>query len=374
MSRMTIGIPENNPSSPAETHIVAQRTSWRRKVARTAICLAISAQLASRASAVLLTHGTASITLDLTQLAPTPTGLSFERFYGLPGMEAASLSRNELVTPSGPPHPDSPTSAANLPHIVNGAVTSPNPSGGGVRYRQSTTLNYDPLNVLGSWAQPTPDPFYVLADGEQIGLDGVMRMTVAPDAGGGVFLYGDYALRYAPARATIPPGAIGLVLTSNFDFPNYPLVDLANPVITATPTSLSLSADLLLSYEYTFFFGGVTGANVGHIDLTAFADLAGDFNRDRSVDGGDLLLWQREFGNAAVPAGASADGNADGLVNSLDLVIWTNSFGMVNAAAAVRTVPEPTSAALLFCGLFGTFAGSRMRIRTVDTTHVQCLK
>lgn len=368
MSRVAIPLPEKKLNSIEETLNVAKQTSWRRKLASIATCVAISAQLELQASAVLLTHGTASISLDLTQLAPTPAALSFERFYGLPGMEAATLSRNEMVTPSGPPHPDSPTTAANLPHIVNGAVTSPNPPGGGTRYRQSTNLNYDPLNVLGSWAQPTADPFYVPADGEQIGLDGVMRMTVSPEAGGGVFLYGDYALRYASARASIPPGATGLVLTSNFDFPNYPIFDLANPVVTATATSLSVSADLLLSFEYTFFFGGVSGANVGHLDLTAFADLAGDYNRDALVDGGDFLQWQRDFGSAAIPAGSAADGNADGQVNDLDLAIWRSNFGVASTAAFVQSVPEPNSVAILCCGLFGVYAGLWSRTFKPSTT------
>ena len=78
--------------------------------------------------------------------------------------------------------------------------------------------------------------------------------------------------------------------------------------------------------------------------------LPGDFDLDGDVDGADFLLWQR---NPSVG----------------DLADWEAYYGATSAiAAAVGTVPEPTSAVLL--GLcFCMFAGHR-RHRAIDPTTI----
>lgn len=43
--------------------------------------------------------------------------------------------------------------------------------------------------------------------------------------------------------------------------------------------------------------------------------IPGDYDDDGRVDGTDFLTWQRSFGSATMPAGASADGDANGIVN-----------------------------------------------------------
>jgi hypothetical protein len=78
------------------------------------------------------------------------------------------------------------------------------------------------------------------------------------------------------------------------------------------------------------------------------ASFPGDFNGDSVVRGDDLLIWQRQFGNPASPAGDGADGNGDGLVDSADLALWTEHFGQfANSSANLLGVPEPTTAALI---------------------------
>lgn len=216
------------------------------------------------AHAGLIEKGQATMSIAVSQLSSPPGLLTYERFYGVPGDEAATLTRNQMVSPGFPPHPDSPTTPDDLVHPVNGTVTSP--VGGGLRYRQSTNLDYDASDVLGSWAPSGWNGVKVLSDGEQIGLDGVIRMAFDPGLGGGTFLFGDYALRYAPTR---PTTGSGLVITNNFDFTDSPLFDIGNAVISATPTSLSITGDLLLANEYVFFFGGVAGADVGNFQLQA---------------------------------------------------------------------------------------------------------
>lgn len=226
-------------------------------------CLALALS-AIPVQAGLITKGEATMTIDIAAMSTPPGLLAFERFYGALGDEASTLTRNQMVSPGGAPFPGSPTSANDLVHPVNGMVTSP--TGGGIRYRQSTTLDYDASDVLGSWSESTWNVVKILDDGEQIGLDGVLRLNFDPGLGGGVFLLGDYALRYAPSRPT--PGS-GLVVVNNFDYPNSPLFDIGNAVISATPNVLSITGDLLLSPEYVFFFGGVDFADVGDFRMTA---------------------------------------------------------------------------------------------------------
>ncbi len=60
------------------------------------------------------------------------------------------------------------------------------------------------------------------------------------------------------------------------------------------------------------------------------------------VDADDLAAWQGAFGNIGVDLPADGDGN--GVVDGGDMLIWQNNFGAgVTGAAAA---PEPSSAAL----------------------------
>ncbi|RIK80455.1 MAG: hypothetical protein DCC67_09355 [Planctomycetota bacterium] len=65
-----------------------------------------------------------------------------------------------------------------------------------------------------------------------------------------------------------------------------------------------------------------------------------DFTLDGSIDGADLLRWQRGFGVSSGAMRGDGDANADGAVNSADLAIWQGQFG---AFAAVHAIPEPAA-------------------------------
>jgi hypothetical protein len=98
--------------------------------------------------------------------------------------------------------------------------------------------------------------------------------------------------------------------------------------------------------------------NLNIFDVTAFQDaareinvtagLAGDFDADGDVDGGDFLQWQRELG--ATGAYPPADGSLSGNVDAADLEVWGSQFGEVVElpadAANAGSVPEPGGLAL----------------------------
>lgn len=83
-------------------------------------------------------------------------------------------------------------------------------------------------------------------------------------------------------------------------------------------------------------------------EINVAAGLAGDFDADGDVDGGDLLAWQRELGLTGTYR--PADGSLSGAVDAADLAIWKAQFGdlvtLPAATAAAGAVPEASSLAL----------------------------
>ncbi|MBA3480579.1 MAG: DUF1559 domain-containing protein [Pirellulales bacterium] len=73
--------------------------------------------------------------------------------------------------------------------------------------------------------------------------------------------------------------------------------------------------------------------------------LAGDFDRDGDVDGGDFLKWQQDLGSPVGSAGEGADANGNQVVDGPDLDYWTGNFG-ASQNAIVAAVPEPSALAL----------------------------
>ena len=74
--------------------------------------------------------------------------------------------------------------------------------------------------------------------------------------------------------------------------------------------------------------------------------LPGDYDRDGVVDGADFLLWQRQLGMPATPAGSGADGDASGHVDADDLTHWQDRFSeSTNGAPPASLAVESTPAA-----------------------------
>lgn len=105
-------------------------------------------------------------------------------------------------------------------------------------------------------------------------------------------------------------------------------------------------------------------AQFGGIPATLNVDYAllpesqpGDYNLDGVVDGGDFLVWQREFGQS----GSNADGDGSGTVDAGDLAIWREHFG-ATASSSVSAIPEPSTLALgSVLGGLAALAGRRRR-------------
>jgi hypothetical protein len=98
--------------------------------------------------------------------------------------------------------------------------------------------------------------------------------------------------------------------------------------------------------------------------LIAHEGILGDFNGDLSVDGGDLINWQVEFGQTMGTLTADADGDAD--VDGRDFLIWQRNYGTnMGQLDFVTVVPEPNccwSLALL-SGAVRAYRRGNMRSR-----------
>jgi hypothetical protein len=69
--------------------------------------------------------------------------------------------------------------------------------------------------------------------------------------------------------------------------------------------------------------------------------LAGDYNRDGTVNAADYAVWQNSLGSTTSLA---ADGNSNGVVDAGDYTLWRSRFGSTGGSGAgdiASLVPEP---------------------------------
>lgn len=242
---------------------------------------------------------------------PAPGDAPLLRLSGVPGVLGTS------TTPGVPGTPGI-VRVTDLMRPFGAVPTPPLPDTypgvpGSSRSRQVTTLVVDPSNILGTWS-PSNDLAGVFVGntlrGEQIAFTSMQRW------GGpftGVLVYGDFALRYVPGRAGRPAldGTLsGLVLTSNIDFLDTSVADLANASITSDGHTLSITGDLLISGALNVLDpGAVIGTKFGTISVTTCLAQP-DVNGDGRADIEDLYSWEQGSG--------ARDVDANGVVNDED--------------------------------------------------------
>jgi hypothetical protein len=237
----------------------------------------IAIQYGGVAHAGQITGGAATMTFDILAINPF---LTYTRFYGLLDNQAATLTAAQIQSGTVPIPSGSPSTPTTLLHPVNGTTVT-DPAG---RNRQTTTLDYDPNDVLGSWTASTNSGF-VTSGGEQIGFDGVTMNAVDPLAGGGNFLWGDFALRRDPTR-----GGDGLVLVNNYGF-GFNAFDLGVSSLSADASALTITGTLLLSPEWAGAFGGTAGSNVGSFSMVATVPEPGTMTLAGLGVAGGIVHW-----------------------------------------------------------------------------------
>jgi hypothetical protein len=222
--------------------------------------LALAAIATGTASAAPIVGGNAVFSIDQAAFGSLSNITTLNAFFD------NSETRSQLLANAAP------GDGFTLPDIdfgVNvGALTDPDGPGG--RTLQTTSLDVDLGDILGSWSPATLDIGAFVSGGEQIGLEGMTRWTGNFT---GSLLFGDFAIRYAPGRTGVVRNGntlSGLVVTSNIDFANATFLDIANATISGAGSTLSVLGDLVISDGYAALDpSAVLGGDVGDISLSA---------------------------------------------------------------------------------------------------------
>jgi len=128
-------------------------------------------------------------------------------------------------------------------------------------------------------------------------------------------------------------------------------------LLADVPTNTDQVDGIIVNFARAF---GVGGFLLEEISL-ASTPLDGDYNRDGSIDGGDLQEWQRLFGGnsrngSQAESYLTADGNYDGVVSGADFLIWQRTL---RATMESTSIPEPATPLLAALGLL--VVGSQRR-------------
>lgn len=201
--------------------------------------------------AASVTGGTFAMNLDRDALAQmvlnpsgTPPTLYLEEFWNAPA--SGSLTATQINT-AGVADLVPGTGEIPATGLIYGVTGSSvvNPAG---RAIQATNFTYDPSDVTGT------------ASG-QIGLGGVMRFLGNFP---GIFVTGDFALKFDATRVGNTADGSGWHLLNNYGFP-IPVFELTDVTASSDPFSLALSGNLKWSPEVTsaFFAPSDLGTTVG---------------------------------------------------------------------------------------------------------------
>jgi T5SS/PEP-CTERM-associated repeat protein len=102
-------------------------------------------------------------------------------------------------------------------------------------------------------------------------------------------------------------------------------------------------------------FGGIDyDYDQDEVRVNLLQGLAGDFNLDGAVDGGDFLVWQQQLGSPAAAVGLGADADCNGLVDVSGLELWRADIRAAARGAlqpSQTAIPEPGAVTLMLLAM-----------------------
>jgi hypothetical protein len=127
-------------------------------------------------------------------------------------------------------------------------------------------------------------------------------------------------------------------------------LDFSSRVVTPDAGFTNADATLLFDLVTELYF-------------TTSDPLAGDYNRDGTVDAADYVLWRKTLGQMGLPPYSGADGDGDGNILAADYDVWQANFGAGGAGSrsAALAAPEGTTATFALSCVIALAAGYRLR-------------
>jgi hypothetical protein len=249
------------------------------------------------------------------------------------------------------------TAALNLSGGTLRTTTLSKGSGGSFSFMggklSADTINFSLTNNGGT-----------LAPGDSIGAT---ETNTAPTNIGQTHVVGDL---------TLSSGTLQIELSSLASFDKLFVDNLAtlggNLAVSTlngfTPTngnSWQIIAAGGLAGQFTSITAGYTVQQQGNNLVLFFVNptLAGDYNGDGVVNAGDYVTWRRALATGGTLLNETA---SPGVVDQADYDAWRANFGATNipgsgSAAAVGTVPEPSSGTLLVLAGMATLLSKTAR-------------
>jgi hypothetical protein len=125
------------------------------------------------------------------------------------------------------------------------------------------------------------------------------------------------------------------------------------------------------TWTYTKDSSVSDGADAAWIDDVTISIVAGDYNRDQSVDAADYLVWRDTLSNNVRPH-SGADGSGNGIVGPEDYGIWRANFGKdYFSPTVVELNPTPIDTAISLDNLGKAKAKALRDADTVLPTSVE---
>jgi cytochrome c len=144
--------------------------------------------------------------------------------------------------------------------------------------------------------------------------------------------------------------ASGNILKINPFAPDIPL---------SRPIELEIGPDgALYVLEWgSEFGGGSSDAQLVRIEFLGNSRIvSADFNDDKTIDGSDMVAWQRGLGIAGGALRGDGDANVNGVVDAQDLAVWRSQFGQATAAAEISVSADPPAPAAAQATLDSVFS------------------